>query len=206
MQSLAIVFMVAQLFGPPKISLLFNSIECVPRENEDETLINGKVDFGGYGAFMTTFTELNNDFAVLVGGRGGLIINHFFVFGGGGYGLTNEIQVHTNNPPRNLLLDFGYGGVYLEFVLQSRKLVHLSLNALIGAGGADYRTYYYDYLDDDAFFVAEPGAELELNITRHFRMAMGGSYRFVEGINMDGLADNVLSGPAGTLTFKFGEF
>ena len=33
-----------------------------------------------------TFTTLNGENAVLVGGRGGWIINHSFVLGGAGYG------------------------------------------------------------------------------------------------------------------------
>ena len=36
------------------------------------------------------FTQIDGDFGVLVGGRGEWIINHRFVLGGGGYGLTNQ--------------------------------------------------------------------------------------------------------------------
>jgi hypothetical protein len=179
----------------------------MPKDPEPETLISGRTVFGGYGALVVSFTELNDDFGVLVGGRGGLIINHAFVIGGGGYGLANEVDVIGTPPRDNSLLDFGYGGVLLGYVIGSRKLLHLSIHTLIGAGGACLRTGIYDvWYDDDAFFVAEPGVDLILNVTKHFRMGVGGSYRYVYGVDLDGLSDGDLSGPSASMIFKVGSF
>ncbi|NIN69246.1 MAG: hypothetical protein GTO63_32105, partial [Anaerolineae bacterium] len=55
---------------------------------EPETLIEGDVRHGGFGGPVVKFTEVNNEFGVLVGGRGGWIINDSFVLGAGGYGLV----------------------------------------------------------------------------------------------------------------------
>jgi len=46
------------------------------------------------------------------------------------------------------------------------KLVHLSVNTLIGAGGMNYRDSDFNVIHntEDSFFVAEPSVELELNI------------------------------------------
>ncbi len=203
MQSIFIIFMVSQMSYLAALSMAFNSVRVIPREQEDETLVSGKTVFGLYGGPVVKFTELNDDFAVLVGGHGGLIINRTFVIGGGGYGLANHIDVIT---PEHHLLDFGYGGIIFEYIISSRKLFHLSIHSLIGGGSLCYREYYYDPWYDDMFFVAEPGVDLMLNISRHFRMGLGGSYRFVYGVDLANLSDADISGPSASLTFKFGLF
>ncbi len=208
MTGFCIAFLIGQMWCscPFPFGEIHNAIECVPKESDDETLLHSPLSIGLYGGPIVMFSKLNDDFACLVGGKGGLMFNHMFVIGGGGYGLVNEIDAPPVYPSPDLLLDFGYGGVFFEFVLGSHKIVHLSMNALIGGGGAQYRTPYYDYWDDDAFFVFEPGADLELNVSHHFRIGLGGTYRLIQGIGLTGLSDQDLSGPSGVLTFKFGHF
>jgi len=41
--------------------------------------------------------------------------------------------------------------------------------------------YYYD---SDAFLVFEPGVDVEFNIVKFFRIAIGASYRLTNGINL----------------------
>jgi len=202
MQCILIIFMVSQM-SYVAAGAVYNSVRVIPREQEEETLIRGKTVFGLYGGPVVKFTELDNDFAVLVGGRGGLIINHTLVIGCGGYNLANHIDVMT---PEHHLLDLGYGGIFFEYIMGSRKLFHLSIHSLIGGGGLCYREYYYEPWYDDMFFVAEPGADLMLNISRHFRMGLGGSYRFIYGIDLAGLSDAAVSAPSASLTLKFGFF
>jgi len=137
-----------------------------------------------------------------VGGRAGFIINRALLIGIEGYGLVNEIEVST---PRNRLLDFGYGGLFLGYVNRSQKLVHLSIHSLIGGGGLHYRPDYYDDWVD-AIFIVEPGADLILNVTRRFRIGLGGSYRFVSGVDLDGLSNDEIGGLSASLVFKFGRF
>ena len=60
--------------------------------------------------------------------------------------------------------------------------------------------------DRDAFFVAEPSVNFELNIVSFFRIDLGTGYRFIFGINKEGLDDKDFSGIAGLLTLKFGKF
>ena len=183
-----------------------NAIRLAPREKEDETLISGELDFGFYGGPIIKFTEMNDEFAVLVGGRGGLLINHRFLIGGGGYGLVNEIPASHIWPNDNYLLDFGYGGLVLEYILRPRKLIHLSFYTLIGGGGLCFRDQWYEPWDHDAFFVAEPGVDLIMNITDCFRIGIGGSYRYISGVSLNGLRDEDVMGPSAVLTFKFGWF
>ncbi|UCC12439.1 MAG: hypothetical protein JSW02_02575 [candidate division WOR-3 bacterium] len=180
-------------------------IERVPREQPDETLITERTTIGLFGGPVVKFSQVNDEFAVLVGGYGGFVINRRFVIGGGGYGLTNEIAIGIY-PYGPLYLKCGYGGVMLGYVLGSRRIAHLFFHTLIGGGAVSLEPdYLYDWYDD-AFFVFEPGLDLEFNITRHFRMGIGGTYRFVDGIDTYGLNDDDISGASVSLTFKFGSF
>lgn len=206
MQCIMIFCLVNQLTFATDFTNYGSAIRLAPREKEDETLISGKLDFGFYGAPIIKFTKINDEFAVLCGGRGGLLINHRFLVGGGGYGLVNEIPVNNIWPNNDYLLEFGYGGLVLEYILAPRKLVHLSVYTLIGAGSVCFQDRWYEPWDHDAFFVAEPGLDLMMNITRCFRIGVGGSYRYISGINLGGLSNEDISGPSAVLTFKFGRF
>jgi len=201
------IFMVVQMTCLATSGMAHSAIRTIPKEKEDETLISRKTTIGWFFGPAVKFSEINDEFAVLTGGHAGLIINRTFIIGISGYGLVNEIAVGA---PGNRLLDFGYGGLFLGYVNRSHKIVHLSIHSLIGGGGLCYRTYFYDdwYEDwhDDAIFVLEPGVDLMLNVTRHFRIGLGGSYRFVSGVDFDGLSNDDLSGPSASLTFKLGKF
>ena len=178
------------------------AITTVPKDIDDETLFRGRTRIGGFLGPVIKFSEINDQFAALVGGRAGFIINRALLIGIEGYGLVNEIEVST---PRNRLLDFGYGGLFLGYVNRSQKLVHLSIHSLIGGGGLHYRPDYYDDWVD-AIFIVEPGADLILNVTRRFRIGLGGSYRFVSGVDLDGLSNDEIGGLSASLVFKFGRF
>lgn len=181
---------------------------------KEETLFSGHVSHGGFGGPIVKFSDVAGEFGVLVGGRGGWIINfrrnHSIVLGGGGYGLSTETLVNDLIiDGRAVYMTMGYGGFELEYVNHTRKLVHFSIPLLLGGGAIDYRyrggPINFD-LGTDEFFVVEPGLNLMLNVTRFFRIGGGVSYRFVNGVNLTGVTNDDLSGVAGVLTFKFGSF
>jgi hypothetical protein len=181
---------------------------CLAAQGE-QTLMSGPIESGGFGGPVLKFTELVDEFGLLVGGRGGWIINHTFVLGAGGYGLANRDNFEFLVDGRARQLEMGYGGLELEYVNRSHELIHFSVQALVGAGGADWgRDFDFDpdFDDGDAFFVAEPGLNIIMNVTEFFRVGFGGSYRFVEDLELPGLSDDDLTGPSGVLTFKFGKF
>ncbi len=175
---------------------------------QEQTLITGEVQHGGFGGPVMKITTFRDDVGILVGGRGGWIINHVLALGGGGYGLTNNIEA----PIRGYYLNVGYGGPIVEFIIASNRLVHASVNLLVGAGGVNYREEYWEFdndgyfIQDDAFFVMEPGVDMELNVTDFFRVNVGISYRYINGVESKGLEDSDMSGVAATLMLKFGKF
>jgi hypothetical protein len=181
-------------------------VVVVPRERPVETLIHGRPVIGFFGGPVLKYSYLDQRFAFFVGGRGAISFYDIFAIGGGGYGLVNEIPVPYSQAPYEQYLSFGYGGLILEFLVASRKVVHLSMHTLIGAGSLYYHDYYWRSWGDDVFFVLEPGLDLELNVSRCFRIGMGGTYRFVSGVSVPEFTDQDMSGFSAALTFKFGRF
>lgn len=184
----------------------------VPALAEDETLIGDDIESGGYGAVIVKYGQIMGTDGVFVGGQGGWIINHTLVIGGGGFGLANKIALEGTECQ---YLGFGYGGLLLEYIVASQKLVHLDIQFLIGAGGVSSYTSYTDdyscwgedyYGDGDAFFAMEPGANLMLNLHRYVRVGVGATYRYVGGVCYRGLDDSDLRGFTGQMIFKFGNF
>ncbi len=182
-------------------------IETVPKQKEDEVLIKGPVDKGGFGGLTFKFTELNDQFAMLMGVRGGITFNRTLGIGGGLYGMVNRMDVNTNYPMRKFNMDFGYGGIILELVFGSRRLIHFGTHTLIGGGSVQYKhPLNVEPWYEDFFFVLEPSAEMTINITRVFRIDVGGSYRYIYGTELDGISDRGLRGATGHITLKLGKF
>ncbi len=185
---------------------------------QEQTLISGPIESGGLGGPVVRFSKLNDKFALLVGGSGGWLINHSFLIGGGGYGLVNSItapraaQIYYGEG-EDLKIQFGYGGLLLEYIGYPNNLVHYSISSLIGAGGVHYGYWnnFSNSYDDSrsrasAFLVIEPSIGAELNITSFFRLNGGASYRLVKGTDLPGIYDSDLSDVSVYLTFKFGKF
>lgn len=200
------------------ISMLFaQDTENTPREETStvETLFPGNARFSGYGGPVVKFSPVKGSMGVFVGGYGGILINSTLMIGGGGYGLATNTQADQSVAPGQSI-GVGYGGLILEYIGSSNQAIHYAIQFFAGWGGA---TYYYRTFDRgipvntgrnttsaDGFFVMEPGLYLELNMTRWFRFGVGASYRYVNGVELNGLTNNDLSNVSANLTFKFGKF
>jgi hypothetical protein len=202
-----IVILIAGCMISALLSGAHGAVRKVTSPVEDETLIKGKPRIGGFIAPAVSMTTVNEQGAVLVGLRGGIIINRSFVLGLAGYGLANDVDA---GPSDYRYLDFGYGGFFVEYVHRPHKLVHVSVHSLIGGGALRHREDWYDDWFDgryaDAVFVFEPGLDVIVNITKHIRTGIGGSYRMVRDVELGSLDDKAISGLSGTLIFKFGTF
>ncbi len=173
-----------------------------------ETLVSGKIENGGFGAPVIKFTQVNGKFGLLIGGRGGWIMNHKFVIGGGGYGLVNQVDANFIFEGDLTPLMMGYGGFEMEYIFSSNKLVHFSIYLLLGGGGITYKRFHeWDTPHiSDSFWTAVPAANIELNISSFFRISAGVGYRFVTGVDLGDLTNSDIAGFEGILTFKFGKF
>jgi hypothetical protein len=182
---------------------------ALPAFAQEETLITGEIESGGFGGPVLKITNINGENAVMVGGRGGWIINHTFVLGGGGYGLVTDVQAKTTDSIHQYI-QLGYGGLEMEFIPASNDLLHLSVGLLVGGGGVGYKPNdndgYNSMQKNNAFFVLEPSVNINLNVTHYFRIAAGATYRYVSGLKSVVSTNTDLSGPSAILTLKFGRF
>jgi len=219
------------------IALFTGSLIQAQNDNEEMKMLfhpkkdGQKMANGGYGAFTVGWTQIEGKSAVIIGGRAAWIANHHFALGVAGNGFFNDFYNGGTDSPESYFLAGGYGGLLIEPIVAPMSPLHVSFPVIFGMGGvtaspygADYYPhggYYYDnyYYDTDAFFVFQPGVELEFNIIKFFRVAVGASYRLTDGINLQykyldnantervtQISSTALNGFNAAITFKFGWF
>jgi hypothetical protein len=191
--------------------------ESEPKQQNDEfkTLFGHNRSSGAYGAFSVGYSEIDNKQAVVFGGKFEWIVGHSLGLGFGGSGFINEYHFDANLNT-DVFLTGGYGGFVIEPIFLPKFPVHLSFPVTLGAGGISYITkemdsYHNMVEDSEVFLIAEPSAELEFNITRHFRIALGASYRFTSPFNVGtsgttSVSSDALESWSYLMTFKFGRF
>ncbi len=188
------------------------------QENKDDeqikTIMSKGRHNGGYGALSFGYSQIDGKDAFLVGARGSWIVDHSFAIGLGGCGFVNDVNIdswHNNDLNNNLA--GGYGGLYLEPIVDPRLPVHLSFPVLLGVGGVanihdrhNWNNSVFDDSQSDVYLVLEPAVELEFNLTRHLRFAGSVGYRFTSDIEIKDTNPDILEGFNVGLVFKFGKF
>jgi hypothetical protein len=203
------------------ITLLFSTLYSQDPEfeyyksKEIKTLLGRNRAGGGYAAFTTGYSVIDEKHAISFGARFGWIASHWIGIGIGANGFINEFH-YEPLLDRDVFLAGGYGGIYIEPILLPRMPLHLSFPVLFGGGGISYVSKESDLNnniieDSEAFLIIEPGAEVELNLTRFFRLAVGATYKlptaFDVGLSGTPTADaESIKGLTYMVTFKFGKF
>jgi hypothetical protein len=185
------------------------------KSREIKTLLGRNREGGAYGAFTAGYSVIDDKHAVLFGGRFGWLASHSIGIGFGATGFINEFH-YEPFLEREVSLAGGYGGLYIEPILFPRFPVHLSFPVLFGAGGISYvskeASQNNNLIEDsEVFLLIEPAAELELNLTRFCRFAIGATYRFPSsfdvGLSGTPKADaKSIKGVSYTISLKFGKF
>ena len=170
----------------------------------ESTLISGEIESGGFGGPVVKLTRINGDFTAMIGGRGAWIINNTIAIGGGGYiGATNLGKV-IEGQSYDIILS--YIGADLEVIFYSDRILHFTVDTLIGGGSLVYNTGGSS-ADDDSFFVIEPTVNLELNIATWARLCTGLGYRLTIGCDdLQDISDRDVSGLTASIMIKFGKF
>ncbi len=192
--------------------------------NKYRTLFGDNISYGGYGSLSMGYTKIGKYDAFTPGISGAWIIGHGFGLGFEGRGFITELSTGIIPDEDYSFITGGYGGLLIEPVLFGMQPVHVAIPILIGAGAIvfessnnqyynyPYSYYHYDY---DQFFVFQPGVEVELNLTRFFRLAVGVKYRLTSDVNLtttynqqtiEILNKNDLNNMVFEMTFKFGRF
>jgi hypothetical protein len=183
--------------------------------SQEKTLINSNISSSGwFGSPVMKYSSVNKKSSLFLGARGGYIINHSLVVGGGMYGLVSDITSSStsgiaNEDANNLHLM--YGGFELGYIVNSMELIHYSFNTLFGIGRVsnnltEYNGNESDHHEGQSFFVIEPKGAVEINITHYLRFEIGVSYRIASGLEYEYLSNNDLSGPNGFLSINIGTF
>ena len=210
-----ILIICTPLFSQESDTLIKPDDEERPKNKEYMTLFGHNRPGGAYGAFSTGYSQIAGEHAVMFGGKFEWIAAQSFGFGFGGKGFINEYH-YEPNINREAFLTGGYGGLYIEPIILPRFPIHMAFPVLFGAGGVSYITKDGDFDENfieesEAILVIEPSAELEFNITRHFRLAFCASYLFTTPFDIGSAQPPVVSSKSlegwnYNITFKFGKF
>ena len=176
------------------------------QDREYQTLVDfDEVRVSGLGGPFMQFTTINGEFAHMMGGGGAILLNNFWI-GAYGMGLTNNIPTgNTINYNEGDSFSISHGGFWLGYSLFGDRAIHVSISTLLGWGEIGIKDQWDPI--PDPIFVIVPTLELELNLTRYFRLGAGATYNIFTFVDQgpDFTASD-FSSPGGFLSFKFGWF
>lgn len=187
----------------------------VVNNSEVQTLMGGKSHFGFFVAPSIKGGLVMDEPALLSGLRLGWTINRVVSLGFEGYGLAPTIvrdDILTNQKVRPLM---GYGGFFIEPIIGSNRLIHITTPLMVGAGWLGYvrdwndennDVYRDELIDKQVVWAVEPGVNAELNVASFFRVNLGVSYRFMAESTLMNTAPKSFQGLNYSLTLKFGRF
>jgi hypothetical protein len=207
-----LVLLFVLLLGLPRVVAAQEPADTL-RGRETQTLLGSTVRHGGYGALVYGATRINGESVYLRGTRGAWVINlkenHALNVGIGRYRTATGFAPGTPVLPGAVQpeLRTSYGGLELEYVNRTRRIVHLSAQTLIGSGEVRYRERDLPLERiRDSYFVLQTGANANLNVTTWFRLTGGVLYRHAGGVALQGTSSAELSGPSSYLMLRFGRF
>jgi hypothetical protein len=184
------------------------------KRNDIKTLAGSMNHSGGFGALSFRITDFEDEAMVMAGVRAGWIINRTLGIGFEGHGIIPTAQLSGIDPVQDVVALGGYGGMFLELILFSNQVVHLTFPASAGAGWIGYtddwenvnNTNTSGIIDEDIFWYVEPGANVEINISRNFRLAAGMSQRFTQDMELLNTSSDALEKRNYYVTLKIGGF
>ena len=132
------------------------------------------------------------------------------------YGLVTDVNSSSVRDESSTEFDDNlhliYGGFEIGYILNSMEIIHYSFNALFGVGRASYNNLSEynegssDHHAGDSFFVIEPKAAVELNLTNYIRLEVGISYRLSTGLEYNYISNKDISGLNGNISINIWSF
>ena len=194
---------------------LIASLSLISQNNSEEykTIFNkDRISHGGYGGLSLIYSQIDGGNTIITGVRGGWIIDHKVSIGFAGYGFINDLHFNNINNDATSDIAGGYGGLLIEYIFFPNSPIHISIPLLMGAGAITHADNWnidiWDRYSDeaDAYFVIEPGIELEFNLIKFMRMSAGVYYRHTSNILLSDTDKHALNGLSTGITLKFGKF
>jgi len=155
-----------------------------------QTILGDNTHHGLYWSLGFKAGDINNtEVGIMPQFKMGWVMGRRLAIGVEAQGLVPSIKmdgIQENNRVRPLM---GYGGFFLEPIVGSNKAVHLTFPVGVGAGWMGYLDDWNDVnspdlVHDAIFWYVEPGANVEVNLTRALRLALGASYRFTDQVDI----------------------
>jgi len=164
---------------------------------------------GGYGAPFIQVPNINSDWGIIIGGKGGVVLNRKFALGGIGYGLVHSSDFLgddlNGDINASLNLNHGAGGLFVEYIHKSESPIHFSIPVNIMAGRISVNDATSETeIESSGVFIIEPGINLDFNFSKSFTPALNLSYRLAVGSSLENLSNSDVSGVNIGLIFKFG--
>jgi hypothetical protein len=191
--------------------------------NEDEvnTLFGSSAKVTGWWIDLNnSYSKLNGQNAHMPGISGGVIMNNNLKIGFLGKSLTcHETYLQFDDIyDEPVYLVGGHGALYLEYSPIDKKVVHLSFPFIIGGGGAEYMSqdlypeikdegeidYCRKQMSTSPYWIVEPGANIEINVTGFMRLYGGYSYRWMMGLDLENTSSKAFNGSNFNFGIRFG--
>lgn len=189
--------------------------ETQSNPDEIKTLSGHVGHSGAFGALSFKGSSFNDKSVMMLGVRGGWIINRTVAIGLEGYGIVPSSKYDMIDPYEDMRLLGGYGGIFIEPIIMSNKAIHVTFPISSGAGWLGYhhdwgndisRANRDDLIDDDVFWYIEPGVSVEINIVKNMRLAVGASKRITQDLELIDTPSSAFDKMNYFMTLKIGVF
>jgi hypothetical protein len=213
-------------------TLAFAFSDTTNIEEKSQTLLgSSQMSSSGYGGLDIKMSKLDDKSTIFAGGRGGWLIDKTFTLGLAAYGSFPVQDATYKNLADSSLVgsrNVYYGGLYFEYILMPKSLIHFTSNVLVGAAVLNFNSFHRSGMDnnrnDDSkvssnspfgvYLVIAPEVSAEMNVTSFMKVGLSLSYRmtkFIDGndalvIHNPELKDIKMNALAGGLYFHFGSF
>lgn len=180
-----------------------------PTGDEPQTvtagLRSGPMQISGWFVAPTfTTSSFAGSLAYSPGIRAGIFLNRRVSVGVAAHAVSNDDSYFEGTPVRNVGT---YGGLLLQYVVQSNRLLHATLESTLGSGRWCVEiSEEQDGCTGRNFLVFEPVANVELNVAKHVRVAAGVGYRFAVAGSGPGPNSDDMSSLVARTSIIFGSF
>ncbi len=148
--------------------------------------------FGGAGLL---FTNVNNQFTLMTGGRGSATFNNRYTFGGGGWGMPKGIELESSEEGIYEFFKMGYGGLEFGYILYPGDKIKFGTNLLVGCGAGFKETVPKTKNGDFKMFpILEPSIYSQISLGKLIKLDFGLTYRHVSPVNFSYLSNKKLNG------------
>ena len=167
------------IFATIMTLMLLSAATSAQEAEQTQTLLKSDIKVSELWTPEIKINSIQGDIGTLIGFYGGALFNRSLLLGISG-------GVNIGHPRVN----YGYFGGIGQYIVKPGKVFHMSGQLLLAYGTTkDYEDPKTGLLDNfwnisgEAFFITEPGINLEVNLSTRVTFVAGVSYRYVTGLD-----------------------